>query len=253
MWQGKTPAASVQIVKAAGLTGAFLVVGACSSATSLPPAIPDCVASDSAVCSVPGVTVGSAAGEGGAGGTTGACGVNSADSQCTQCANASCCASLTTCFASSDCQNLLSCQESCGGLAACASACLREFPSAGAVFDELQSCLATKCPVCSEAGIGDPCIPGETACIAGLTCVDSWCTRACTSDANCTGLGPEGGNAAGSQNACIVSRSNGDICFPGCVSNTDCSSFPGTYCFATTSAGAASVLVCTNLPDASTD
>jgi hypothetical protein len=238
-------------VKAAGLTGAFLVLVACSSA-ALPPSLPDCVATDAAVCSVSTVTAGGPPGEGG---TEGTCAVNSGDSQCTQCANANCCTFLTTCFESSDpdCKNLFSCEEICEGLASCASDCLHQYPTAETTFDELESCVAAKCPVCNEAGVGDPCIPGETACIAGLTCVDSWCTKACTDEANCVGLGPEGGNAVGAQNACIATGSSGIICFPGCVTNADCSSFPGTYCFMTTSADGASVLVCTNLPDAGTD
>jgi hypothetical protein len=227
---------------------AALVLAACSSGSARPPDLGDCLSTDGGCTVSPGGGGGSSSDDG----STTTCGVSADDSMCTLCAGESCCAGLSTCFGNAGCQNLLNCEESCGGFASCVTACEDQFAASLTAFDELETCLTTRCPVCSQAGVGDPCIPGETACNAGLVCQRSWCTKACVGSTGCTGLGAGGGNALGLPNACIATTS-GDICFPGCASDSDCAEFPGTYCFATTAIEGAGLQVCTPFPDAGTE
>jgi|HubBroStandDraft_1064217.scaffolds.fasta_scaffold01296_15 hypothetical protein len=77
--------------------------------------------------------------------------------------------------------------------------------------------------VATAAGIGDPC--ASAACDPGLTCSGKWCTETCTTATQC------GTNELGKNNACEVSTSGSQICFPGCSAQLDCAGFAGTQCF----------------------
>ncbi len=79
-------------------------------------------------------------------------------------------------------------------------------------------------PVATQ-GVGDPCSNAAQGCEAGLTCTKLWCTEACTSSVAC------GTNKLGRNNVCIVSNAGSQVCFPGCLANSDCAGFPGTNCF----------------------
>jgi hypothetical protein len=227
-----------------GAVAARLLFVACTSDNGRPAALGDCVSSNAA-CVTPVIGGGSgSSGEGGAGG----CAVDTSASQCTQCANSACCAPLAACFASTDCQNLLNCETTCAGASACVTACKQQYPSSVLALSALDSCLNSKCPICRQSGVGDPCVEQDNTCIAGVSCEGSWCTRTCTHDANCTGIGPSGGNALGRENACIHSSSSGDLCFPGCSVNSDCALFPTTYCFATTSVDGLVATICMSSP-----
>ena len=156
------------------------------------------------------------------------------------------------CFsgADPDCVSLFNCEEACGGLASCVKSNCGEFTSALATFNELETCLLGKCAVCSESGIGDPCAGSANGCAAGLTCLDGWCTADCTASTQCSGLGPNGTNALGFANACVTIAGTGDVCAPGCASNSDCANFADTFCPTSTALGGATVQVCVRLADA---
>jgi hypothetical protein len=223
---------------------------ACSAASPRPPILADCQASDAAGCSTQ--IAGSGGGPGDDSGAAVSCAGSdlSGSSQCTQCAGLRCCASLTTCFQSTDCQNLLNCEEGCGAVATCIDNCASQFPSATATFNELETCLRGMCTVCGESGIGDPCGGAATGCATGLTCVEGWCSEACTSSSTCAGLGPDGTNAVGLANACLTIAGTGDVCVPSCTTDSDCTDFAGTFCFTTTAVGGNTVQVCARAADA---
>jgi hypothetical protein len=174
--------------------------------------------------------------------------VNSAQSQCDQCEGDSCCADLQACGASTACLNLIACFDGCG-TGACQQACEQQASGpASTLFKALLQCIAGKCPVCSELGVGDPCSAAGVTCNAGLSCGGLWCTRSCAKGSDCTGLGAGGGNFTGNASACRR-VSAGDFCFPGCSGDADCADFPGTYCVQTTDVDGSAVSVCAAGPD----
>jgi hypothetical protein len=89
-------------------------------------------------------------------------------------------------------------------------------------------------------------------CATNLTCNGSWCTRVCSTDADCAGIGPGGGNYLGFTNLCIHT-SGGNTCAPGCKAAPDCSGFAGTTCIVATDVAGGNVFVCGALSDASSD
>jgi hypothetical protein len=222
------------------------VFASCSASDPRPPDLGDCKSSGPA-CS--GGVVGGSGSTGDSGVGVGACATTAADSQCTQCGGASCCAQDQACSADTDCVNLLSCEQGCGGTSACISGCQQQSPNGVTLLANLTTCLDADCPVCSQLGTGDSCISG-VACNAGLSCNGLWCTKPCARASDCLGLGGEGGNVLGFPNECILTASAGDSCVPGCASDADCESFPGTFCFAQQSVDGLSVSVCSSIPDA---
>jgi hypothetical protein len=237
---------SLRAAVAAALAG--LGFAACSSNPSNPPQLgPSCEFADA---SCPGSVIGGGISGGGGdagGGTGGACTVNASDAQCTQCADTNCCTSFSVCGPMTACGILLGCEQSCDGAAACIDSCVSVNMTAVPALNTLEACVEAKCPVCNEFGTGDPCGQGQT-CNPGLSCSGLWCTKACVRSTDCAGLGVSGGNTLGLPNACIAGQ-----CSPGCAADTDCSDFPGSFCFATTSFDALSVRVCSAPPDAGGD
>ena len=154
-----------------------------------------------------------------------------------------CCTATNDCFGSASCQDLYNCTLNCTSTA-CVNDCDAKYPAGVSDLNVLESCLGQKCPVCSESGVGDPCV----ACSTGLSCSGLWCTKPCARSSDCGGLGMNGGNFTGQANACVATPS-GITCVPGCASNTDCFDFPGTYCAPATSVDRVAVSVCTLLPD----
>jgi hypothetical protein len=237
------------------LRGAFVgalglgAMAACSS-SSAPPALQGC--HGDAGCNT-GSGGGGSGGGGSSGGddaSTGACGASESASQCDQCANGKCCSELTDCGTDTSCENLLNCWDDCG-TTACQSACKTQYSGAPlALFEKLLSCIATDCPVCAQLGTGDPCSTssGSTACNPLLSCGGEWCTKPCSKNSDCGGLGAGGGNFTGNPNVCRHVAA-GDYCFPGCASNADCGDFPNTYCLQTTDLQNDTVLVCADGPD----
>ncbi len=230
---------------------AWLVVAACSVSPARPPELGRCEFGD-ASCPVSVVSGGTQGGEE-AGASPSACQVNAGDSQCTQCADSKCCPSFQACGESADCQNLLSCEQACTGALSCAGDCESQSPKGVTLLETLTTCIQAKCPVCGQLGIGDPCSPFGVSCNPGLVCSGLWCTKACARSTDCAGLGAGGGNALGFPNACIVTSAAGEECEPGCTQDSDCSAFPGSFCFATTSSEGASVRVCVPPPDAGSE
>lgn len=223
----------------------FVVLGACTS-ESLPPELGDCTPTGDASC-MPS-NIGSGALAGGSEGGSAACNAGASASQCDVCANANCCAALSTCAASTQCDNLLSCVMGCAGASACVSGCEGTYSGSVATLDAIDSCVALKCAVCAQAGVGDPCAAGASTCVAGLTCSAPWCTKPCARSTDCAGIGPNGGNFTGEPNAC-VSTGGVELCAPGCATNADCGDFVGTFCASTTSVDGLAVSICSTLPD----
>jgi hypothetical protein len=230
---------------------AWLVVGACSASPDRPPELGKCEFEDA---SCPATTAGGGAQGGEEGDANTACSVNPADSQCAQCQEASCCPSLNACSESMDCQNLVDCEEACTGAGNCIPGyCESKSPNGVSPLATLTACIQANCAVCSQLGVGDPCNPFAPACNPGLVCNGLWCTKACVRSTDCGGLGAGGGNQLGLPNACIVTSTAGEECQPGCTQDADCSTFPGAFCFATTSSDGLSVRVCVSPPDAGAD
>ena len=232
----------------ASVAAPWLVVSACSVSPARPPELGACDVGD-ASCPVSVISGGTQGGEGEGGTGPIACPVSAGDSQCDQCVDAKCCQPFATCNDSLDCGNLLRCeQQTCTGALDCVANCEMQSPKGVALLNSLTTCIEARCPVCSQLGIGDPCTPFGVACNPGLVCNGFWCSKACTRSTDCVGLGVGGGNTLGLPNACIVTATVGEECQPGCNQDSDCSEFPGSFCFVTTSAVGTSVSFCTPPP-----
>jgi hypothetical protein len=216
---------------------------ACSSSEQHPPALGDCVGDDASCTS--GVMVGGPGGAQPDAAPGGACTVDATESQCDQCIFASCCSQANGCQALASCQNLVVCAANCL-TSACIAGCNQQFQTGVAAYDALLSCASSRCSICSEAGVGDPC--GAAPCVAGLTCNGQWCTKPCLRAADCTGIGASGWNGQGEQNQCM-STARGLECAPGCTVDAQCAGLRGTYCRSTTSADGLAVQVCASITD----
>jgi hypothetical protein len=230
----------------AAATLAWAAFAACTTTEDHPPQLGSCGAADASCPVVTGVGGGAPTD---AAPASGSCTVSAGNSQCGLCTEAQCCSVLEACGNSPDCANLVSCENQCLGAAACASACEAQFPTGVALLNTLDACQSGKCPVCRELGAGDPCA-GGASCNPGLACNGLWCTKACLHSTECTGLGAGGTNTLGRPNSCVPGTPVGEICFAGCLTDSDCTAIPGTFCFATPSAEGQTVTVCESTPDA---
>jgi hypothetical protein len=224
----------------------LMALGGCSAEAN-PPQLSDCTAVGDASCSDPHVVGGAVGGENDSGlddtGSVAAgCNAGPFASQCDVCANANCCMQLSTCAAPTVCSYLLSCVDGCVD-STCVSACEAHYPTGVTMFNDLDACENLKCPICNESGIGDPCAPGNPACVAGLTCNGLWCTRSCNVATNCAGVGPAGGNFIGEPGVCVATI-GAPSCAPGCTTTNDCVNFPSTNCLSTMSVDGTTTLVC---------
>lgn len=208
------------------------LVHACSP-TSRPGEIPNCVPAEGGP---PCTGAGGSGSSGGGSDGGGFCAGYPDATACDACTGSSCCKQITACSASTSCINLYNCETACSGAQACISSCQSQYPTGGDTLNQLLDCLTDYCPVCAQAGIGDPCSPvvsGYYPCEPNLelTCSgDGWCTKACVHSSDCTGLGTGGLNDIGEPNYCMI-LSDGYYCAPGCTgSATACEDFPGTYC-----------------------
>jgi hypothetical protein len=237
---------------AAGALAAVLLAFACSSSSSRPPA-------ESCQGNCGG---GGGGGGGGAGSSSGGfdsgggedvsfnCGVPSNASQCTLCLATRCCTQLNGCTSDINCNNLGVCVTRCGGGSTCINTCEQAYPTGTSLYEALSSC-SQACAACTESGSGDPCGGlSSYPCAANLSCNSLWCTRACTQDSDCTGLGENGGNYLGNPNVCI--RTGGGLlaCAPSCTSPGDCTAFSGTICAVATDASGSMVSSCGSVTDA---
>jgi hypothetical protein len=231
----------------AGPAVALLVaMGACSSANQAePPPLGDCVSHDGSTCSTTVIGGGSSGG----GGDAASCSVSAGGSPCGLCASASCCPELENCSKAAACSNLSSCEDDCT-VPSCITECENEFPTGVGTMQVLSACVARDCVVCSESGTGDPCGAQFFACVAGVACNGSWCTKACARSSDCAGLGAGGASSLGTTNVCMAT-STGDVCTPTCGAGGSCVDFPGTYCQSTTAIDGSAVSVCAFLPEAS--
>jgi hypothetical protein len=96
-------------------------------------------------------------------------------------------------------------------------------------------------------GVGDACF-FDADCPGGGPCV-LFCSKGCTTDADCAGSHAGGRNAQGVQNRCVqtldpISGTMSLTCFPGCNGQSDCNPL-GLICRAGPGAGNTTVMVCT--------
>src|SRR5580698_9723082 len=146
----------------------WVVLAACTATPSNPPDLGSCD-TDGAPCGAGAVGGGGASGGGDGGTSSSVCSVNAGDSQCDQCASSSCCPSFEACTQSADCENLLRCEQSCAGAAGCASNCESQSPNGVGLLNTLTACIDVRCPVCSQFGVGDPCVAQASTCNPGLS------------------------------------------------------------------------------------
>jgi len=243
---------------AACAIAAVLVVFACSSSTSHPPVEngckgAGCIGGGSGGGGSSGASSSGSIADSGEGDVTITCGVPSNAAQCSLCLAQKCCTQLTGCTGDMDCNNLGLCITRCGGGSTCINTCEQSFPAGTSLYEALSSC-SQGCATCSESGTGDPCGGlSSYPCTANLTCNGQWCTRTCTTDADCVGLGQSGGNYIGNPNACIKATGGIQECYPGCMQAGDCAAFSGTICRTATDASGATVSVCGSVSDAASE
>jgi hypothetical protein len=151
---------------------------------------------------------------------------------------------------------LWECVIACGGGTTCVNQCEQSFPTAQSTYQLLSTCAQTPGSPCTESGTGDPCGSFGYPCAINLTCNGQWCTRTCSQDSDCTGIGPGGNNnvGLGQPNRCVRLTGGATTCEPGCMGVQDCSvAFPGTTCVTATDASGSPTFVCGALGDAATE
>ncbi len=91
---------------------------------------------------------------------------------------------------------------------------------------------------CSPSGglIADPCSQ-DSDCTQG-TCMSNWCNEVCTQ----TGSASCGTDSAGMASQCLEATDSENHCFPGCLTDFDCTPYPNTTCVAAPTSGS----VCSN-------
>jgi hypothetical protein len=151
------------------------------------------------------------------------------------------------------CNNIGVCVTRCGGGSACINMCEQTYPTGTAAYEALLGC-SQACATCTESGTGDPCGGlSSYPCATNLSCNGQWCTRTCSQDSDCNGLGQNGGNYLGLPNACVQTTAGILTCTPGCSSAGDCSAFSGTTCRIATDVSGGMVSVCGSISDAATE
>jgi hypothetical protein len=166
------------------------------------------------------------------------------------------CATNADCPHGSTCQGLW-CTQPCTASAACGANSAKQpnlcVPNANGVGKSCvpgcqitsdcdayagTTCMVTSgatsgyCATTSTSGaggrVGDPCA-SNTDCASPATCIGTWCTVSCDSDA-ANGDTVCGSNSNNVPNHCIDDSNGQNVCFPGCTTNQDCLGFPGTVC-----------------------
>lgn len=173
------------------------------------------------------------------------CAARPTDTTCEACIKSTCCAEATSCAAQTNCASLATCESSC---ATSTCDCAQRFPSGVPLYLARLSCAENNCTACT-AGLGDPC-SSDAICLSKNCACDpaqcaGWCTKTCTTSADCAGGSSGGVNLFGQKGFCILNAGNNNTCFPGCVANADCTAFPGTNCEPTTTVDNMSAHICT--------
>jgi hypothetical protein len=96
-----------------------------------------------------------------------------------------------------------------------------------AAFEQTSCQPVGSARVCALYRVGTRCTE-NIHCGNDWICTDrGWCTPpSCTGDADCNVDTPSGAP----QSRCLEDVSTNSVCFPGCVSATDCERYPGTIC-----------------------
>jgi hypothetical protein len=229
----------------AGSFVAWIAAAACSS-TSLPPAAGDCVPTKGVKCGS-GVVAGGSSGEAGA---TATC-VTDAGGPCEECVASSCCSEFVTCQGNSACVSLLACAATCTS-GSCIDQCKQTWIAGAAQYNAFIACETSRCTVCGQSGVGDPCGATYFPCEVGLTCTGGLCTKTCTGSSLCTGAWTNGWNIYGTKNLCVRINGGGNECAPSCSSNdSPCQYYPGTVCAQVITYENTTQTVCSETPDAS--
>jgi hypothetical protein len=180
-----------------------------------------------------GGTGGSSAGTGGTGGC-----IPTASTR--QCANNGECCDFTANQAS--CVNFPDrgafCTARCTTNANCSSNCCVTLDSGNraCAFPEFCSGTGGTSGAGGSGGIGSPCTGSMTPCGSGPsagTCNGRWCTKQCTTSADCFG-----------NTYCIRNNAGTNTCFVGCTTTTQCAAFTGTTCQSTTDVSGNAISIC---------
>ncbi len=165
---------------------------------------------------------------------------------CQSCFAKSCKAECGTCGEDADCQAALECIGPCT-TNSCISSCVSGLSTSSmALLTDIlgkTGCVANECaeecksdpPPASNKRTGDAC-SSDAECSSG-SC-STWCQDTCSINTDC------GINSSGNFVWCVKTQASSNRCFPGCKSNSDCSSYPGSSCKAVTATNGASTSVC---------
>jgi hypothetical protein len=175
---------------------------------------------------------------------------------CIACEQTTCSGQWTACQGNSACLSFSECEANCGTHPC---TCEQDFPTGAALWLELNTCATSNCgPTnggpCPAMGIGDPCMT-DLDCAGNTTQCSNWCTQQCAVASDCAGQNINSANLFGQSNYCILNGDSVDSCFPGCTTNADCQSFPGTSCLTASPIDnpTANVNICSLPADAGTD
>jgi hypothetical protein len=208
-----------------GSIAIFVAAAVACSSSSMPPLAGNCDPTTNARCGTSSGTSGSSGGEGG---TSSACQTD-AGTACDECAAQNCCSEYATCASTSGCVALLDCEDDClasADISTCQQQCQTQYPAAASTLQLFTTCATSRCTICSQSGVGDPCSTGYAPCTTSLSCNGRWCTKDCSATSDCAGIGVDGDNVTpGTANTCVQG-----VCVPGCNSNTDCQDFPASLC-----------------------
>jgi|GEM_PF-3193290 len=171
---------------------------------------------------------GGASANGGAGGSGGVAGTGGAGGMCI--------APGAACQASTDCCQTASttpmgaiciaddgaCHAKCTAGSQCVSGCCT--PVSGETYGVCAD-AATYCPTLK--GVGDPCA-ADSECASG-SCND-WCQASCgAGNSTCSSTPSRTLNNQGQSNSCVFTQANTYSCFPGCLTDPDCTVYGTGY------------------------
>jgi len=135
------------------------------------------------------------------------------------------------------------CADGCTASSGCQSGCCAALASGGGACGPVSACSTT------GQGIGDGCT-SNTQCKRGncSSTTAGWCTKSCAySIPDCNGdyaMSTFMWNKYGNPNWCLTNAAGTNSCFPGCITSTQCTPYPGTTCKAATTTAGTAVSAC---------
>ena len=176
----------------------------------------------------PATGTGGVIANGGASGSGGVVGTGGAGGMCV--ATGSVCSASTDCCQTSSTTPMGAtcisddgvCHAKCMNASQCVSGCCVP------VKDETYGVCADATIYCPALkGVGDPC-SADSECASG-SCND-WCQATCgVGNSSCDSTPSRPSNSQDQTNSCVLTQANTYSCFPGCVTNSDCSVYGTSY------------------------